>query len=72
LQPRLQSPQRAASRCRRGPAVLEMEGGGMFGNMWEKAMLKLVEVKEKDGAKKKLQVPFPLPHHPFELQNACT
>ena len=28
----------------------------MFGNMWEKAMLKIVEVKEKDGAKKKLQV----------------
>lgn len=39
----------------------------MFGNMWEKAMLKLVEVKEKDGAKKKLQVPFPLPHHPSQL-----
>ena len=28
----------------------------MFGNMWEKAMLKIVEVKEKQGAKKKLQV----------------
>ena len=32
-----------------------MEGGGLFGNMWEKAMLKIVEVKEKDGARKKLQ-----------------
>lgn len=28
---------------------------GLFGNMWEKAMLKIVEVKEKDGARKKLQ-----------------
>ena len=35
---------------------MKMEGGGMFGNMWEKAMLKIVEVKEKQGAKKKLQV----------------
>jgi len=39
-------------------ALLKMQdkGGGMFGNMWEKVMLKLVEVKEKEGAKKKLQV----------------
>mmetsp|Transcript_72688 Transcript_72688/g.106557 ORF Transcript_72688/g.106557 Transcript_72688/m.106557 type:complete len:253 (-) Transcript_72688:160-918(-) len=38
-------------------ALLKMQdkGGGMFGNMWEKVMLKLVEVKEKEGAKKKLQ-----------------
>ena len=42
-----------------GLTALKMEGEkkGMFGNIFEKAMLKLVEVKEKEGAKKKLQVP---------------
>ena len=42
------SPPRRAS-C----TTVTMEG--LFGNMWEKAMLKIVEVKEKDGARKKLQ-----------------
>ncbi len=47
---------RAAPRRPAAAAVQMKEDKGFFGNMMDKALLKLIEVKEKEGAKKNLQV----------------
>ena len=62
---------RSLEPARRSAAITVMqskkEDKGFFGNMMDKALLKLIETKEKAGAKKELQVrmtPTPCPQRP--------
>ena len=62
---------RSLEPARRSAAITVMqnkkEDKGFFGNMMDRALLKLIETKEKAGAKKEFQVrmkPTPCPERP--------